>query len=200
MRFSPHWMFLELLDLCFNPPLLQMVAEWLNNPLKQCVCHSDCGSERCWGAKSSFSALLLCDREQLREWKKPASLYLCLTAAFCTILRWSLLRSCRVGFVVVLFSCISRVPFLRLLLALPPSEGVKAECKGWKNSAFVNRKIFSAQEWEENWPQECLVIRQWHSPWQAWGAAVGAELSDSHPQQRQQQPCARKERGVPKPI
>lgn len=75
------------------------------------------------------------------------------------------------------FSCISRVPFLMLLLALPPSEGVKAECKGWKNSAFVNRKIFSVQEWEENWPQECLVTCQWHSPWQAWGAAVGAELT-----------------------
>lgn len=168
-----------------------MLAEWLNNPLKQCVCHSDCGSERCWEAKSSFLALLLCEREQLREWKKPASLYLCLTASFCTILRWSLLRSCRPGFVAVLqfhFSCCS--------WPLLSSEGVKAECKGCKNSAFVYRKIFSAQEWEENWPQGCLVTCQW----QAWAAAVGAELSDSHPQQHQQQPCAGKERGVPKPF
>lgn len=79
-----------------------MVAEWLTNPLKQYVCHSDYGSERCWEAKSSFSALLFCDREQLGDWKKPASLYLYLSASFCTILRWFLLRFCRAGFVVVL--------------------------------------------------------------------------------------------------
>lgn len=57
---------------------------------------------------------------------------------------------------------------------LPPSEVVKADCK---NSAFVYRRVFSGQEWEENCPQGCLVTCQWHSLWQAWDAAVGAELT-----------------------
>lgn len=46
-----------------------------------------------------------------------------------------------------------------------------------ENSAFLYRRIFSGQEWEESCPQGCLVTWQWHSLWQAWDAAVGAELT-----------------------
>lgn len=185
-------------DLSFNPPLLQMVAEWLNNPLKQCVCHSDYGSERCWEAKSSFSAFLLCDREQLREWKKPASLCLYLTASFCTILRWSLLRHCRAGFVVVLQlhfqSSISPAApglFHQVRVSRPSVKAVKI-------LQFLIGKFPQDRNGRKTGHKDVL----WHASGTACGRPEVLQWMQNwlSPSVAQQQPCAGNEHGVPKPF
>lgn len=170
-----------------------MVAEWLNNPLKQCVCHSDYGSERYWEAKCSFSALLLCDREQLREWKKPASLYLCLTAFFCTTLRWSLLRFCRAGFVVV----------LQLHFQSSSSHAAPGLFHQMRVSRQSVKSVTIPQFLIGEFPQEGNGRKTGHKgdmpvaqPMAGPRCCSGCR-TDSHPQQ---QPCAGKEHGVPKPF